>query len=49
LVSPERVVDRVEDAFEFSVFDGSYYPSGETTPVSHGVTLVDGEWGLSAG
>ena len=46
LVSDEQVVDEVESAIEFSVLDGTYYPSGESTPASHGLTLVDGEWNL---
>jgi lipopolysaccharide transport system ATP-binding protein len=46
LCSHAIVLDGVEDAIEFSVFDGGFYTSGETTPASHGVTLVEGEWSL---
>ncbi len=46
LVSEDRVVDEVESAIEFSVLDGTFYPSGESTPASHGLTLVEGQWDL---
>lgn len=46
LVSGNRILDTIEKALEFSVVDGCFYPAGESTPSSHGLVLVEGEWGL---
>lgn len=39
-----RIVDQVENALEFEVIDGFFYAPGESTPASHGVMLVEGDW-----
>lgn len=37
-------LDRIQDAIVLTVVDGDYYDTGETTPVAHGVCLVEGSW-----
>jgi lipopolysaccharide transport system ATP-binding protein len=47
-VSTERILDQAERALEVNVVDGDFYAPGETTPASHGVVLVEGDWKLSS-
>ncbi len=44
LVSGERIMDELGRALEFKVTDGPFYGTGESSPASHGLVLVDGEW-----
>ncbi len=44
LVVGNRVADQVNGRLEISVQDGPFYATGESTPASHGLFLVDGEW-----
>jgi hypothetical protein len=41
-------LDQAERALEVNVVDGDFYAPGETTPASHGVVLVEGDWKLSS-
>ncbi len=42
----ERIVDQIEGALEIRVLDGGFYAPGESTPASHGLALVEGDWSL---
>jgi lipopolysaccharide transport system ATP-binding protein len=48
LVAGGAVVDQIDRALEFVVSDGAFHAAGESSPASHGVVLVDGEWSLGA-
>jgi lipopolysaccharide transport system ATP-binding protein len=48
LISDQQILDHVENALEFSVLDGNFYAPGESTPASHGLVLVDGDWSVTA-
>jgi lipopolysaccharide transport system ATP-binding protein len=37
-------IDTLADAFDLDVIAGDFYGSGEIPPISHGVSLMDGEW-----
>lgn len=39
-------LDRVPDAVDLTVVEGSFFGSGEVPPIDHGVCLVEGEWRL---
>jgi len=43
-----RVVDHLENVLEFTVVDGNFYAPGESTPASHGLVLVEGDWSITA-
>lgn len=48
LVSGNRILDEADRVLGFDVIDGPYYSPGETTPASHGILLIDGEWSRSS-
>jgi lipopolysaccharide transport system ATP-binding protein len=37
-------IDHLANAQNFSVIEGDFYKSGETTPSSHGLVMIEGHW-----
>jgi lipopolysaccharide transport system ATP-binding protein len=46
LVSDRTVIDNDESILSVTITDASFYESGETTPASHGLALVEGNWSM---
>jgi lipopolysaccharide transport system ATP-binding protein len=48
LVSDGMVIDDHDSILSVTITDGSFYASGETTPATHGLLLVEGDWKMES-
>lgn len=46
VMSNNSYIDHIANALVVSITDGSFYPSGETPPITHGVCLLDASWSI---
>ena len=48
LIKDGTCLDGLNNSLELSVVEGDFYQSGEVSPISHGICLVDAQWRLES-